>query len=101
MQIDKTTTVTIPFALWGGKKIFGYKGDKEAFVGVAKDKLSIAPTINLQLGFLRTKPIYREVETKPFIELSESQGWFNKVKQREINYLPISELRKLAKEVRE
>jgi hypothetical protein len=101
MQNDKTTTVLIPFALWGGKKIFNYKGDREPFIGVAKDKLITASTINLQLGFLKTRPMYQEVETKPFIELSESQGWVNKVKQREINYLPMSELRKLTKHIKE
>ena len=101
MSQDTSINITIPNALWGGKKIFNYQGAKEPFVGVATDKLKDAPSVNLTLSFLKTSPVFSEVETQPFLSLSEGQGWVNKVRGREISYLPMSEIRKLAKTVRE
>lgn len=101
MSKNIPTNITIPSALWGGKKIFKYKGAREPFVGVATSKLKDATSVNLTLSFLKTSPVFGEVETNLFLSLSESEGWVNKVRGREISYLPMSEVRKLAKTVRE
>ena len=88
-------TVTIPQALWGGAKIFKYKGKREPFVGVAQDKLEATDHLSITLGFLANKPTVRNVDTRAFLEVSKAQGWQNKVGYRVINYLPISKLESL------
>ena len=93
--------ITIPSAVWSPKTLFNYKGKREPFVGVAIDKLRQADEVDIILSFLKTKPMYLEVQTKPFLSRSEAEGWKNKRKSQDIYYLPMSELRKLAKEVRE
>ena len=94
-------TINIPSAVWSPKALFNYKGKEKPFVGVAVDKLQQADRVDITLGFFKTKPTYIEVETKPFIRLSRSNNWQNYRKGKDIVYLPISELKKISKEVRE
>ena len=104
MQENKTsqTTISITKALWSPKSVFkDYRGKDRPFVGVAIEKIENALEFNLKADFLKTKPVYEGIQTEPFLKLSCGRGWTNVRGGHEIAYLPLKEIRDLAKVVKE
>ena len=82
--------ITIPFALWGGYKKFGYP-NRTPFVGVAVDKIEKSDRAELTLSFYKDKPTF-QIQTRKFIDEARSKKWHNRQRGREIVYQPVDRL---------
>jgi len=96
--------IIVSGVLWGGKQKFNH-GKQEPWIGVAESKLKWleGKRADIEVTGLKTSPVYYQVNIKTFLRRSEAKEWFNFVGKHKtkINYLPQSELKEIARKVRE
>lgn len=96
------TIINITQGLWSPSSFFkDYRGKEKPFLGVAVDKIQNLQEFDLKVTFLKTKPLYKGIDTERFLTISTSQGYVNNRDNRQIAYLPLSEIKNLAREVEE
>lgn len=93
MSQDTPKTIHIKAPIWAPRKFFNYSG-QEPFIGVAEDKVEGSSVVNIELGYLKERPVLRDIQVEPFLKFSKARNWVNQKGGHTVCYAPFSDLKR-------